>query len=107
METARRDLLARIDAGTAPAILDVRSRAEFDRGHVPGARHIPFWLLPVRLSSVPASHDDEIVVYCGHRPRAQMAAAVLRRAGFRRVTYLEGDMAGWLTDRLPVQRAGG
>jgi len=107
MEISRRDLWSRIEAGAAPAILDVRSRVEFDDGHVPGARHVPFWLVPFRLARMGAAHDEEIVVYCGHRPRAQMAAVVLRRAGFRRVTHLEGDMAGWRQDRLPLQRAGG
>jgi rhodanese-related sulfurtransferase len=36
-------LLRRIESGAPPVILDVRSQAEFTRGHVPGARHVPFW----------------------------------------------------------------
>lgn len=88
-------LLAQIEAGTAPTILDVRSRREFVNGHVPGARHIPFWILPARTSEIPASQADPIVVYCGHGPRAYMAGAALRLSGFRRVVYLEGHMLQW------------
>jgi len=88
-------LLAQIDNGTAPTILDVRSRREFVNGHVPGARHIPFWTLPARTSEIPSSPADPIVVYCGHGPRAYMAGAVLRVSGFRRVVYLEGHMLKW------------
>ena len=89
------DLLTRISAGTAPTILDVRSRGEFTRGHVPGALHIPFWKLLERPPGIPMSPDDPLVVYCGHGPRAWLAGAALRRRGFRRVVYLEGHMSRW------------
>ena len=35
--------MKQIAAGTAPVIVDVRSAAEYDDGHVPGAIHLPFW----------------------------------------------------------------
>ena len=89
------DLLARISAGTAPAILDVRSPAEFTDGHVPGARNIPFWKLLGRAPGTLPSVDDPLVVYCGHGPRAWLAGAALRQRGFRRVEYLEGHMSEW------------
>ena len=98
------DLCAAITAGTAPTILDVRSRAEFVRGHVPGATHIPFWQLARRIASVPASPNDSLVVYCGHGPRAWIAAAALRRHGFAKVSYLKGHMSRWSRERLPEQR---
>lgn len=88
-------LLARIEAGTPPTILDVRSRREFLDGHVPGALHIPFWTVLTRLSEIPTSPADPVVVYCGHGPRAYMAGAVLRVSGFRRVVYLKGHMMKW------------
>jgi len=93
-------LIAQIDAGAAPAIVDVRSRREFTRGHVPGAMHIPFWLMPARIAQIPASRAQRVVLYCGHGPRAFMAGAVLRASGFRRVLYLEGHMRRWRQARL-------
>ena len=36
-------LLAGIKQGTAPVIVDVRTQGEYESGHVPGARHLPFW----------------------------------------------------------------
>ena len=94
------DLLARIDAGAAPAILDVRSRWEFTCGHVPGAVHIPFWKLLNRAPDTAVSPDSPIVVYCGHGPRAWLVGASLRRRGFRSVLYLEGHMSAWRRARL-------
>jgi rhodanese-related sulfurtransferase len=63
-------LLARIESGAAPLILDVRSRLEFARGHVPGARHIPFWQVSRQIDESSIPRDAELVVYCGHGPRA-------------------------------------
>ncbi|HVH29712.1 MAG TPA: rhodanese-like domain-containing protein [Vicinamibacterales bacterium] len=98
------DLLALISTGTAPTILDVRSRVEYEGGHVPGARHVPFWKLLGPGVEVPASPDDLLVVYCGHGPRAQLASAALHRRGFRRVEYLEGHMSVWRRARLPEEK---
>jgi rhodanese-related sulfurtransferase len=92
------ELLRRIDNGEAPAILDVRSPAEFAHGHVPGAVNVPFNAIGSRMSEVPGGRSGELIVYCGHGPRAFVAAMMLRRLG-RQVRYLRGHWAGW-------QRAG-
>ena len=88
-------LLARIESGAAPVVLDVRSRAEFANGHVPGARHIPFWRISRRIGELTIPADTELVVYCGHGPRAAIAARALRQCGFMRITYLEGHFSKW------------
>ena len=88
-------LLARMESGAAPVILDVRSRAEFARGHVPGARHMPFWRISRRIHELSLPPDAELVVYCGHGPRAVVAGRALRRRGFARITYLEGHFSRW------------
>jgi rhodanese-related sulfurtransferase len=103
MEIGAADLLEQIDRGTAPLILDVRSRVEFGRGHVPGARHVPFWM-PWRLRRLSASRGDPVVVYCGHGPRAWLAGRVLQRDGFRGVTYLAGHFSRWHRDGLREAR---
>jgi rhodanese-related sulfurtransferase len=88
-------LVMRIESGAAPPILDVRSRGEFARGHVPGARHVPFWRVSRQIDELSIPRDSELVVYCGHGPRAAIAGRALRRRGFTRITYLEGHFAGW------------
>lgn len=89
----RRELMALIDQGRAPVVLDVRSRWEFTRGHIPGAWHVPFWAVPAHALDLP--RDARVVVYCGHGPRAWMAMALLRARGFRRTELLDGHMRGW------------
>ena len=98
------DLLSRIEAHTAPLILDVRSAPEYDAGHVPGAVHLPFYAIGARAAEIPASKEDLLVVYCQHGPRAWLAAAALRRHGFSNIAYLRGHMRRWHAAQLPEER---
>ena len=90
-----------IGAGTAPAILDVRTREEYAAGHVRGAINIPFNEVGRRAVELDAHRERPLIVYCGHGPRAWMAGAVLRGHGFRRLRFLSGHMAAWRRARLP------
>ena len=95
------DLVARLEGGDSPVILDVRSGWEFGRGRIPGAVRVPFWRVSRHLNLIPVRRDDEIVVYCGYGPRAAWAAAMLKRAGFSRVSLLRGHWARWRREKRP------
>jgi rhodanese-related sulfurtransferase len=95
-----RALLAAIDTGAAPVIVDVRTRREYEAGHVPGAIHVPFYTLLVRQDDIPGPRERTVVVYCEHGPRAGVARLALRMTGFTDVRYLDGHMAGWKAQGL-------
>lgn len=97
-------LLASIGARTAPVIVDVRTRREYDAGHVPGAIHVPFYRLLVRRDDVPGPREQPVVVYCEHGPRAGVARFALRLAGFTDVRYLDGHMSRWKARGLLTER---
>ena len=98
-------LLSRIEAGTAPTIVDVRTRSEFESGHVPGAIHIPFWAALSRASQIPGDPDQPIVIYCEHGPRAYLARSGFWIVGYRDVILLKGHMTGWKNLGLPQEVA--
>ena len=89
------ELAARIEAGDAPTILDVRTPEEFAAGHLPGAINIPHTELAGRLDELDFARDSEIVVHCQSGRRASQAEAVLLEAGFEDVRDLDGHMAAW------------
>ena len=104
MPTIQPQVLAdEVASGVSGTILDVRSKAEFVRGHVPGAIHVPFFSVARHLSKISAPRDARLVVYCGHGPRARIAGAMLRRHGFRHIVYLAGHMSRWARAGLPLQ----
>jgi phage shock protein E len=96
------DLWARIDRGDRLLIVDVRSEGEFVEGHVPGAVNIPFNRV-LSGSDVPGSPGEELFLYCGHGPRAYMAAAALRKRGRTRIVYMSGHFSGWRRAGLTVE----
>jgi phage shock protein E len=97
------ELARRIERGESLEILDVRSDREFMAGHIPGAVNIPFNHVSSRAGDV-ATGDRELFVYCGHGPRAYIAASALRRLGRRRIVYVDGHFSRWQRLGLPLER---
>ena len=80
--------------------LDVRSAAEWNQGHIQDSLLIPLDELPMRLSELP--RDRDIVVVCKSGVRSKEGAAILRRAGFTRVTCLAGGLKDWIAAGHPL-----
>lgn len=85
----------RRESGPAFLLLDVRAKPEFDQGHLEGATHVYLGELPGRLDELEAHKHEEIVTFCGSGQRALIAASVLKRAGFEKVTVNWGSMGAW------------
>ncbi len=69
--------------GRGAIILDVRSPAEYRRASAPGSVNIPLDQLERRLGELDASKP--VVVCCASGTRSALAAATLKRRGFREV----------------------
>ena len=95
----RYELQARLKAGDV-VVLDVRPAAEFEAGHIRGARSIPVAELR-QLRSI--SKDIEIVAYCRgpYCVYADDAVRQLRRRGFNAMR-LEDGYPEWKRAGLPV-----
>ena len=87
-------------------LLDVRGPADFARGHVPGAVHLPHGkITAARLGAWPA--DTVFVVYCAgpHCNGAQRGALRLAQLG-RPVKLMLGGVTGWLDEGFALEPAG-
>jgi len=98
-----KDLVRLLKNQDRPVIIDVRSAFEYSSGHIPGALHIPFWGTLLQRRKLPKDRLSRIVLTCEHGPRAQLAAAQLGWIGYRRVELLDGHMARWRRDNLPLE----
>ena len=96
-------LADRIQAGSPPLILDVRSSKEYGRGHIPGAINIPHDELPTRMAELRVAKSDEIVVHCNRGSRAKLAEVTLREGGYSNVRWLDGQWKGWNEAKLPTE----
>lgn len=80
-------------------IVDVRTPAEFESEHIPGAINVPLAELPGKLP--PVSKDQTIVLACRTDRRATAAAELLAAKGFA-PKVLVGGVSAWRNKRLPV-----
>ena len=80
-----------VDGGAR--LLDVRTRGEYDAGHVEGAINISVVELKDRLADLEPK-DQPIIVYCRSGHRSAAAAGILRDAGFKAVFDL-GTIKNW------------
>lgn len=65
-------------------IVDVRSREQFDAGHVQGAINVPLLELDARLAEF-GDENAPIVLYCNTGQTSGRVASILVRRGFTRV----------------------
>ncbi len=92
--------MKQINEGRSPVVVDVRSKKEFDEGHVPGAIHLPFWKAGREWRTIASARELPVVVYCGHGPtrisrRRRTEAARVQEHFLPRGTYetMERDEA--------------
>ena len=90
-----------LEAPTNWDAVDVREPDEWRSGTIPGARRIPLGRLEQELSALPVGRRYAVV--CAHGNRSQRGAATLLQAG-REAASVEGGMAVWLAQGLPVER---
>jgi DMSO/TMAO reductase YedYZ molybdopterin-dependent catalytic subunit/rhodanese-related sulfurtransferase/glyoxylase-like metal-dependent hydrolase (beta-lactamase superfamily II) len=92
--------------GLEPALqlVDVRGQAETALGTLPGAREIPLTSLTNMLEGLDRSAP--VVVYCASGFCSQLAASLLRAAGFADVSDLLGGYPAWEAAGLPVDTDG-
>ena len=76
-----------IEQGT---IIDVRTSAEFQSGHLEGALSFPYTRLKTRLAELPK--NKRLFIHCGSGRRASLAASFLRSTGFDAV-HIDGICA--------------
>jgi phage shock protein E len=63
-------------------IIDVRTKAEFDAGHVEGAILIPYDEIETRISSVVKDKSKPIALYCRSGRRSGIALRIVESLGY-------------------------
>ncbi|WP_291777492.1 rhodanese-like domain-containing protein [Cecembia sp.] len=85
-------------------VLDVRTFAEAQQGHIPNAIVIDIYQkdFEEKISALPK--DSEIYVYCTVGARSKQAALILQRNGFEKVFNLEAGIMDWARNRYPIAK---
>lgn len=71
-------------------LVDVRSVAEFDKGHVEKAENFPLNQIIDPLQIAQLDEDSNIYVYCGGGYRSVVACSIMKKEGFHNVRNVMG-----------------
>jgi len=75
-------------------ILDVRTRKEYDRGHIVGA--VLIYIDDLRKNIDKLNTASEIIIYCETGYRAYQGFRILKNTGFKKVKVLNGSYLSWI-----------
>jgi len=85
--------------------LDTRDAEEFAKGHIHGSKNVP--LAKIRAGetkTLDKYKDAPIVTVCNYGNTARSAAAALEKAGFTKVSVLQGGLQAWQSANLPISK---
>ena len=82
------ELRRRVGAGDLIQIIDVRSPADYARGHIPGAVNIPLSEIRDRLDEI--SREHPVVTHCNKGVSGNAAQNILILKGYSEVYNLSG-----------------
>jgi len=82
-------------------VVDIRDREQFDAGHIVDAINIPAAELADHAEKK-LKASKSIIVVCDTGTRSGQAVATLRRSGYEKAFNLQGGLATWRNENLPV-----
>lgn len=84
-------------------LIDIRTRAEYDGGHLAGAAWIPLGKLPFTVQKKTEDPDKRIVLYCRTGGRSALGVKLLKElCGFRNIADLNNGFSGWIKSGEPI-----
>jgi rhodanese-related sulfurtransferase len=89
------------DPATRPLIVDVREPVEFASERIEGSVLIPMSVFADRHGELPK--DRPLVMQCHSGSRSSSATMYLLQRGWTDVRNLDGGIAAWMRDGLPVR----
>ncbi|QIP16470.1 rhodanese-like domain-containing protein [Spirosoma aureum] len=83
-------------------VLDVRTPAEFQGGHLKNAVNIDYKAADFEQQLAKLDHSKPYLVHCAVGGRSTKTLPVLQKLGFQNVRHLDGGIQAWQQAGLPV-----
>ena len=88
-------------------VLDLRPKEAYEAGHIGEARNIPASELDGQIESLKRWREKTIITYCDSGRDGAAAARKLAKQGFAKVSNLEGGIAAWIQENMPLAKPAG
>lgn len=83
-------------------VVDIRDRKDFNEGRITGAINIPLNSIKSRASELKKFKDKQIIVADKMGQHSSMAVKQLNAEGYTNVVRLDGGIADWKGNNLPL-----
>lgn len=109
VEVDVKEAASRLAQGSARA-LDVREPAEYNKGTIKNALHVPRGMLEAKADKEYEGRDPELqdrqqalLIICKSGSRSALAAASLKQMGFSNVASIAGGFEAWEKEGMPLE----
>ncbi|MDD9823030.1 MAG: rhodanese-like domain-containing protein [Gammaproteobacteria bacterium] len=86
----------------AAVVLDVCEPEAFKQGHIEQAINLPLGQIKDKIAKLNKHKSKPIIVACQNGSQSAKAVAILRRLEFDQLYILEGGLAAWRKENLPL-----
>ena len=94
---------ALIDSEAAITVLDVRTPAEYEDGHIKGAVNLDAMSEDFAERVAKLKKDEAYLIHCRSGRRSAAALETMRAAGFETVAHMNEGVNGWTQAGLPLE----
>jgi len=99
------DQLTRLVNQQNAQLIDVRSKEEFNQGHIVNAINMPLADIAEGKVKLDKLKKKPVVVYCQVGKTSLAASQNLSQAGLEQVFNLQGGLNAWISEKLPLTKA--
>jgi len=85
-------------------ILDVRTKDDYDQGHIEGAKLMNYYATNFLRMVSQLDPDATILIYCQKGRQSPQAFRALEKEGFSKLFILDGGLSEWVKAGLPLAR---
>lgn len=85
-------------------VVDLNEKDKFKQGHVSQAINIPFSRLNDSLEKLRKHQSKPVILICETGTSSRKAAAVLKKNDFSDIYVLNGGLASWKRENLPLEK---
>jgi hydroxyacylglutathione hydrolase len=93
-------LIDTVKANKDAEIIDIRGVAEFNSGHIEGAKNVFIGTLLQNLDQVPK--DKPVIMHCQGGDRAAIGYSLLVKEGYTNIVNYSGGINEWVAAQQPI-----
>jgi hydroxyacylglutathione hydrolase len=90
----------KVKANKDAEIIDIRGVAEFNSGHIAGAKNVFVGTLLQNLNKVPK--DKPVIMHCQGGDRAAIGYSLLVKEGYTNIMNYSGGINEWVKEQQPI-----